>query len=324
MQKKYRFKINYTHTPYHVVFPLLLSFIIFFLSGCSYFQQEASVDLEKQIERQQQLYKLTEEPEQKEVLTVKEYEDLGDRYILQKDINRAYIYYMKGLALEPDRISLLHKQAKLLAQKRKHSDAEQVYRKLLQLSADNAFALEGLARALLGQKKINEAEEGFKQALDINSDLWRSHHFLALIYSTGHDYERAISEFRQALAINPQDHSVLNNLAVTYYLLARYQEAEKIFVLLAKTSNDRRVYNNLAITYVQLEQYDRALGAFKKGTKNEAFAYNNLGFEYLINERYDDAIAAFEKAIALNPRFYPSANKNLEQARKALGEEVEM
>lgn len=324
MQRMYRLKKN-SHNPCSVSFSLLLFLAILILAGCYNKQPEATViDLEKQIERQQQLYELTEAQKQKEVLTVKEYEERGDSYLLQKDVNRAYISYAKGIELEPDNTSLLHKQAKLLAQKRKHSDAEEVYRKLLQISADDATALEGLARALLGQKMITEAEDYFLQALAIDDGLWRSHHFLALIYSAEHDYQKAVVEFRKALAIRPDDHSVLNNLAVTYYLQGNYLKAEQIFLLLAKTGNDRRIYNNLAITYVQLEQYDKALKAFKKGTKSEAFAYNNLGLEHLIHERYDKAIEAFEKAIALNPRFYPAAYHNLEKAREALGEEVEM
>ncbi len=168
------------------------------------------------------------------------------------------------------------------------------------------------------RKKQPRQRRPFLAAIAINKEQWQAHHFLALVYSTRQEYDKAVGEFKLALSSRPQDSSILNNLAITYYLQGEYEAAEIILRTLAKSSQQKRVYNNLAITYVQLGRYDEALNAFKKGSKNEASAYNNIGIEYLKHERYEEAIGAFEKAIALNPQFYPAANANLDLARKGL------
>jgi Flp pilus assembly protein TadD len=296
---------------------LLLVLIPAVLTGCASSKPETA-NLEKLIERQQQMEMLNSEPEKQETLTLEQYEAIGDRYLQNNDINRAYFNYMKALAIEPENLPLLHKQGKLLIKKEKYADGEKVFRKILSISADDALAHEGLGRSLLGQKKTAEAEEAFLAAIAINKEQWQTHHFLALVYSSRQEYDKAVVEFKLALSSRPQDSSILNNLAITYYLQGEYEAAEIILRALAKSSQQKRVYNNLAITYVQLGRYDEALNAFKKGSKNEASAYNNIGIEYLKHERYEEAIWAFEKAIALNPQFYPAANANLDLARKAL------
>lgn len=214
---------------------LLSLVLIFGLGGCASFQNNpADVSLQRQIERQQKIYELNEEPQKQEKLSLKEYEDLGDRSLIKGDIDRAYMYYIKALAINPNKISLLHKQGKLLAKKNEHVDAEKVYRFLLSKSKKDALAYEGLGQALLGQKKITAAEDALLTAIALNDELWRSHHFLALIYGTQQQYGRAIEQFKKALSYRPQDSSLLNNLAVTYYLNGQYAEAEKILTVLAR------------------------------------------------------------------------------------------
>lgn len=303
---------------------LSLALVFAVLSGCSSKQQQGNIDLEKQIERQQEMYRLTEEPEKHKTLTVQEYEATGDRQLQNNDINRAYLYYIKALALEPDNVRLLHKQGKLLTQKKKDAEAETVYRKLLAISTKDGAAYEGLGRALLGQNNIAEAEDNFRAALIVDESLWQSHHFLALIMSSRQDYDGALYEFKLALSSRPQDSILLNNMAMTYYLQGRYEKALTILLTLAKHSTKKRIHNNLALVLIQLGQYQEALVAFKKGTGSEASAYNNIGIEYLKHGKYEAAIASFERAIALNPQFYPSAIANLTQAKNALQQQTGM
>ncbi|WP_162096637.1 tetratricopeptide repeat protein [Desulfotalea psychrophila] len=289
------------------------------LGGCASFQSNPTeLSVQRQIERQQKVYELTEEPQKQEKLTLKEYEALGDRYLIQNDIEKAYMNYVKALAIDPNKISLLHKQGKILGKKNRHADAEKVYRFLLAKSEEDALAYEGLGQALLGLKKIKAAEDALLTAIALDDELWRAHHFLALIYGTEQQYGRAVKEFKKALSYRPQDSSLLNNLAVTYYLNGQYAEAEKILTILTRNSKDKKVYNNLAIVCVQRGKFEKALSAFKRGTKDEAYAYNNIGFEYLTHRRYKEAIVALEKALELNPQFYPTAYESLEKARKGL------
>lgn len=284
------------------------------LTSCSS-TNDVGYDIEKQIERQQAQYDLISEPVPEVNRTAGEYEELGDRHLLKGDINRAYIYYMKGLGVEPDNVSLRHKQGVLLLKKKKLVEAEAVYNMLLSIDAQDPQALEGRGKTYFAQGKFPEAEKDFRAALDLNAELFQSHEFLGLLYSRRQEYEKAIQQFKTVLASQPLNVSVNNNLAVTCYLNGDFKEAVRLLSKVQKISPNRKVYNNLALAYFQLGHYDKAMEAFKRGSEDSAVAYNNMGYELLTSKKYKEAITAFEKAIALNPKFYPSAQKYLELAK---------
>jgi len=297
--------------------PVLVT-ALFLLTSCASSQDKTGANLERQIKLQQIEQQLIAEPTAKEKRTAAEFEEQGDRYVLRGDSNRAYIYYVKGLAVAPDNVSLIHKQGALLLKKAKFSEAEAVYDKLLAVNNKNSVALEGRGKANFGQGKFTEAEQDFLAALAINPAHWQAQEFLGLINSRRQEYGQAINRFKTALSQQPHNESIGNNLAVTYYLNGNFQEAALLLKGLVKTSQNRKVYNNLALASFQLGRYDEAMDAFRRGSENEAVAYNNMGSEFLTSQKYKEAIQAFEKAIDLHPKFYPSAQNNLAIATHAL------
>lgn len=293
-----------------------LLMVMVLTGGCSALQdRRAAVDLERQIARQQVAREFAHDAVVSKVRSAAEYEQLGDRYVLSRDISRAYLYYLKGLEMEPERVSLLEKQAKLLLAKQKFFEAELVYRKLLTLNSTNGVALEGLGKALFGQKKYDAAEQSFSQALEYNDQSWAAFEYLGLIASHRHDFLEAHTWFEKAIELQPDRDSLVNNLAVSLYLNGKYTEALRLFNTLSKTTDERKVHNNLALTYFRLGYYDQAMASFKKGSKNAAEAYNNLGYQYLVDKQFLKAMNAFEKAIDLNPRYYVEAEKNFALAK---------
>ncbi|MBM9603819.1 tetratricopeptide repeat protein [Desulfopila inferna] len=294
---------------------------ILVLSSCSYLQQSGSADLDRQIERQQAQQEMIAEPSSRrdmEEMTVSESEEMGDRYLRRGDINKAYFHYIKGLAKEPDNVSLLHKQGALLLKKKRYGEAEAIYSKLLNLDGKDPRAFEGLGRVDFGLGNFKEAESNFLEALKIDPELYLSHQYMGLIYSRKQNFDQAIYHFQKALADKPGDVGISNNLAVTYYLNGNFKKAVALFRETARISNDRKIYNNLALAYFQLGLYEEALESFRRGSEDESAAYNNMGYEFLSTRQYTKAIKAFEKAIELHPRFYSSAQKNLSIARQEL------
>lgn len=300
---------------------LLLTLIVLsplFLSNCSSWTGNTSNTLEKQIELQKIQQELASEPVHAEQKSVSDFEQLGDQYFKKNDITRAYLYYAKGLTIEPNNKSLLHKQAALLLKINKFAEAERVFEKLITHDSNDSVALTGRSRTYFIQGKVEEAEQGFLAALKIKADDCLAYEYLGLIHSQRQEYEKAISMFKTALSYKPRSVSVTNNMAVTYYLIGDFNEAVRLFQEVAATINDRKIYNNLALAYFQLDQYDNSLASFKKGSGNEATAYNNMGQEYLSARKYKEAIDSFERAIALHPKYYLSAQKSLEQAKRGL------
>lgn len=295
--------------------------VVLALSSCSYLERSSNTNLAKQIERQQAEREMITEPSAQdnvEEMTVAEFEDMGDLYLLKGDINKAYFHYIKGLEKEPEKISLLHKQGELLLKKKRFSGAVTIYRKLLALDGKDPKTFEGLGRADFGLGNFEEAELNFLEALEINPERSLSHEYMGLINSRRQNYDRALFHFQRALANEPDDIGITNNLAITHYLNGNFKDAVALLKKLVKISSARKIYNNLALGYFQLGFYQEALESFKHGSEDEAAAYNNMGYQFLSNHQYEKAIQAFEKAIALHPRFYLSAQKNLEIARNEL------
>ncbi|OGR18360.1 MAG: hypothetical protein A2X81_10315 [Desulfobacterales bacterium GWB2_56_26] len=300
----------------NILFVILAASLLF--GGCSSVNDNTAKTLEKQIELQQVRHELTTEPVISEKKTVPELEQMGDTYFRKGDINRAYLYYLKGLNVEPNRISLLQKQGRLLIRKKKYAEAELVYGRLTPLAGDDPQTLAGHSMAYFGQGRFEEAEQGFLAALAKKEDDWQAHEYLGLIHSQKQEYDEAIAQFKTALAYKPRDLSITNNLAVTCYLNGDFAEATRLLENLAARTKDRKIYNNLALAHFQLGHYDIALEYFKKGSDNEAAAYNNMGQEYLFAKKFEKAIEAFDKAIALNPKYYTAAQKNMDQAKRQL------
>ena len=287
-------------------------------AGCSSRSDNTAATLEKQIELQQIRHEMTAGPVVSGRKTAAEFEQMGDTCLRRGDINRAYLYYLKGLNEEPERVSLLQKQGRLLVKKKKYAEAEQVYSRLMPLAGDDPQTLAGRSMVFFGQGRFEEAEEGFLAALTKKDSDWQAHQYLGLIHSRKQEYEQAIARFRTALASRPKDPGITNNLAVTCYLNGDFAEAARLLEILAAATKDRRIFNNLALAHFRLGNYEAALDHFKKGSENEAAAYNNLGQEYLFAKKYEKAIEAFDQAIALNPKYYVAAQRNMEQAKRQL------
>lgn len=306
-----------THHPScsHVFSTLFLIVPALLVSSCAHKDYNNS-GLEELVERQQKQHELLSEPVEKKTRTVAELEELGDRFIVQGDINRAYLYYMKGLETEPDNFSLRHKQAALLLQKNKLTQAEIVYKQLTANNDKDAIGYEGLGKIHIRQGKFVEAEQNLLTAVEIRPDLWKAHDCLGLVYSRKQDFQQAIHHFKTALSYKPDNKSALNNLAVTYYLAGNFEETIRILSNLPTNSKDNKIYNNLALAYFQRGYYNQALEAFKKGSENKAVAYNNIGHKYLASKKYTEAVESFKTAIDLHPKYYPSAQEGLELARR--------
>lgn len=309
-----------TQTPHHSYGTQQFSTFLFilsalFLSGCA---QKGFKDngLEDLIERQQVQHEFLSEPVEKITRTTAELEEVGDRYLIKGDINRAYLYYIKGLETEPDNHSLRHKQAALLMKKNKLLQAEIIYKKLITHTDRDAMAYEGLGRIYLRQGKFEETELNLLRAIEIKTELWKAHNCLGLMYSQEKNFELAIQRFNTALTHKPGEVSVLNNLAVTHYLVGNFEETIRILSNLPTPLKDKKIYNNLALAYYQAGFYNQALEAFKKGSENKAVAYSNMGHKYLNSKKYTEAVKAFKRAIDLHPKYYPSAQKGLELARR--------
>jgi len=132
----------------------------------------------------------------------------------------------------------------------------------------------------------------------------------------------AIDHFEQALAIYREigdrrdEARAANNLAFTYVILGRYEEA--VAALLDALELQREVGRrygegvalcNLAEAYVELGRYDEAIACSQgaltiarevDSVRDEGYALHNLGRAYLEQGRLAEAVDLFEQALAIH------------------------
>lgn len=302
-----------------------LLFTGLFLCGCAGTDPQADfnrLNMEKEIAKQQFLQDSLTEVTKEEELTVDEYNEIGDRYLRQGNINHAFLHYSKALRLEPDNYSILFKMATLRLQKKMYVAAEQNFQRILAAEPENAKVLAALGQAQFGQKKLEPAEKAFKNSLELEPGLAKSHIFLGLIHSLRKEFDEAAVCFQKAAVLEPDNIDTLNNLAMTRYLQGRYEEAALILEeIIKKHGTVRKVYNNLGLVYSKLNKFDLAMKAFQQGAENDAAAYNNMGYELMLNQKYDDARKALEKAMALHPKYYEKAHQNIMLTEEAQASE---
>ncbi|UCC94802.1 MAG: tetratricopeptide repeat protein [Candidatus Omnitrophota bacterium] len=139
-------------------------------------------------------------------------------------------------------------------------------------------------------------------------------------------WRNALKFYERTLEYSPQSLKILNNLAIAYHVLGKYEKT----VMLSKKaididSADPRAYNNLGSAYRDLGKYNEAIAAYKKAiVLRPSFveAYNNLGILY--NERGSTAEAKvfLQKAIEINPQ-YAETYYNLGLTQHRLGQHQE-
>lgn len=277
----------------------------------------------KMMDRQRQGLPMEEEPKKEPDMTAEAYENLGNQYLQQGNMDEAFVQYNKALQLNPQGSRVRYKVGLLFLRRGLPDEALKEFQEILKKDEGYALAHEGMGQAFMQMGKYDEAEKNFHKALQLNPELWLSHNFLGMIYDRKLRFEDAIAHYEVAITIKPDQDIVLNNLGVSYYLKGEYEKSVEILLkALGAGSNlkNPKIYNNLGLVLGKLNRYEEALEAFKKAGDSAA-AYNNLGYVYFLQGRYKEAATAFEKALEIKPSFYHRANENLKKAKEALRNE---
>jgi Flp pilus assembly protein TadD len=302
---------------YEVGMRLLLSVItlLAFTVGCSGPGKNPRDPFKAQMEKQRALDAAeAKEAKRSRKMTTEEYERLGDSYLRQGQIDMAFLQYDRALRLNPERVAVRYKVARLFLEKGLAQDAKREFHAILKIDPNHALSYEGMGWASLAMGEFEEAEGNLKKAVQLNAGLWQAHNLLGVIYDHWRRFEEARLHYRTAIRLKPDEALLLNNLGTSFLLQGEFEKAVESFTEALKIE-DRHptIYNNLALALCKLERYEEALEVFRKGG-NEAAAQNNLGYLYLMEGKYKEAIRAFEKALQIKPGFYVRAHENLQKA----------
>jgi len=274
--------------------------------------------------------------------------NLGQAYMLEKNLDEAIQHFNTALSLKPDS-HVAHSNLGLAYQKQgRIEDADRSYRRALSFNPDFTKAYNNLGLVYQEQGKIPEAFQSFQNALNLNPNDGRAHNNLGALYKKLGRHEEAFLEFKKAVNLNPDDAEAHNNLGIAYKKMGRLEQAiqqyrtalilypdyaevhsnlgnafkeQGRFPEALKEYHNALILNpdyaeghyNLGLVYYEQEDLEQALGAFNKAVQNKpdfADAYNNLGIVYKRLGQPENAIDAFKRALVIRPD-YAMAHYNL-------------
>jgi serine/threonine protein kinase/tetratricopeptide (TPR) repeat protein len=180
---------------------------------------------------------------------------LGAAYFQMGDYDKALDAFKQVATLEPDVNAGYENSGNVLVQQGKYSEAVPYLQRALQIEP-NAGAYSNIGTAYFYLKQYAESAQAFEKAVGLNANdtqlavnLGDAYRALGQTDKAHASYQRAISAGYKELQTNPQDTSVLAEVALSYANLGKPQDADT-FIARARAQDKKDV--NLAYAEVQI------------------------------------------------------------------------
>ena len=180
---------------------------------------------------------------------------LGAAYFQMGDYDKALGAFKQVATLEPDVNAGYENSGNVLVQQGKYSEAIPYLQRALQIEP-NAGAYSNIGTAYFYLKQYAESAQAFEKAVGLNANdtqlavnLGDAYRAMGQTDKAHASYQRAISAGYKELQTNPQDTSVLAEVALSYANLGKPQDADT-FIARARAQDKKDV--NLAYAEVQI------------------------------------------------------------------------
>ncbi len=200
------------------------------------------------------------------------------------------------------------------------------------VSLDVSEGLYDAGAAYLRMNHLEKALDMFDRALAKDANLADAYNAKGVIFTRRREYDEALKLYQKALTLNPSDAGIRLNIALTYHLQGRQDEASQEYKRVLETNQEiasqvsslfggsptppapaggDRVKQMSAdnaygegASYLQLGSLDKAVEAFDRAINlnpDLADAYNAKGVIFTRRREYDEALKLYQKALTLNP-----------------------
>ena len=139
--------------------------------------------------------------------------------------------------------------------------ALEVYQKLVEANPANAKLAGAYGRKLVAGGKVEQAIPVLESAERQGDTDWRVMSALGTAYDQQGLYSKAREQYSKALVADPQNFTVMNNLAMSYALEGNLKEAEKELRAadaLPRSKSEPRIRQNLALVVGLQGRFDEA------------------------------------------------------------------
>jgi len=198
-----------------------------------------------------------------------------------------------------------------------------VFSHALDVTKNNYLAHNNLGLALFAKGKTDEAIAHYNEVIRLRPFDVIPLQNKAIVYTKLGRYQLAIENYNEAIRLKSDNADAYHSRAVIYYELAQYPKALEDFNETIRLKPDyAEAYNNRSNIYLKLGQPQKALDDINKAVllkPDTASIYFNRGNFYINLTRYREAIEDYTKAISLNP-VYSEAYNNRAFAYLNLGQ----
>ncbi len=288
--------------------------------------------------------------------------DIGVSYLRQNNRDAAADWFQKALDVDPLFPNSLNNLALIMYRKGDYASAIRCYRQALKLENKNDCELEtNLANALRDKGNFKEAEEQYKQTIKTNADFAPAHNGISQLYYGENRYEEACREAEKAIKLKPDYAFAYYNLgliqsalknrsealaafqqSLKYEVNPNYaQETKRQIALLSQSNSSFAQSDEIdsggiqkSEEYIRTQKWqlaERELKSLVDGpAASDPVVWNNYGLALSHvygnrknqKESYGHAAVAFRRAIALRPQGFPTAQYNLGQVLRLLGDDA--
>ena len=161
--------------------------------------------------------------------------------------------------------------------------AVELFEKSLRADERNSDAALGLSRAFQALGESKKAFEASRRTIKIDPDFAEAHMQLGILQLEGGDPSDAVRSLQTAARIEPKNALVKSNLAMAYFDVDKYEEAEKeataaIELAGTGTSAAGQALTNRAEARRSLGRYDEAIPDYLAAIKAQTFDSGFLGY----------------------------------------------
>ncbi len=158
-----------------------------------------------------------------------------------------------------------------------------------------------LARQYERDGELQKAEKLYLQLQQESPRSGEYAHRLGIIYTRTGSHQQAAEQFEMALRAAPKDAKLLSDAGYAEYLRGDLDAAARhLEQAMAQQNDNKRAVNNLALVYGHLGRFDESLALFKRYS-SEAGALASLANIHRLRGEDDLAIICFEEILELDP-----------------------
>jgi protein O-mannosyl-transferase len=235
------------------------------------------------------------------------YDNRGNAYLNQGDLDRAISEYDKAIEINPGSFLAYNNRAGAYLKKGDQAKALSDYGKAIELGPTFPEAYYSRGTLYLNRGDLAEALSDFSRAIAINPRYAEAYYNRGTLYLKRGDLAEALSDLNRAIEINPVYAEAYNNRGTVHArqgnidaAIADYGKAIAGNRRFAEAYNNRGNANMYAGNFKQaISDYDKAIAinpGYLNAYFNRGLAYGNLG-------KMDEAVSDYNRAIEINPGF---------------------